>query len=337
MIKSDSPPDSITVSNDSNDINMNQTISSLSMSSNSSLSGITKKRKEMSSSRKFLLNQSIKSRNPKHLQMFCANYDHQKGNQVKARLIMHYRRYMSRKRLEGRQQYRKMLINDLRKKLASDSLKLLIVNGADQEVMKGISNYQRRKVEEQGKHILKALEMMDQHENVEVNVAWEECCDKACDEMLSNYSGRTISSWFRTYKLNNMLLPLSKIGFHQVTKDLNPFLEYAYEAKGVTLRDNEDLCKELRCWALEKLEELNLDIITNKVNEILKEPIQQDTAFLQQYHITYPIKSSSVRRWMTDLKFVYCPVKKSYMINTHERDDVKKTGKNTLVITLKKN
>ena len=250
---------------------------------------------------------------------------------------MHYRRYMSRKRLEGRQQYRKMLINDLRKKLASDSLKLLIVNGADQEVMKGISNYQRRKVEEQGKHILKALEMMDQHENVEVNVAWEECCDKACDEMLSNYSGRTISSWFRTYKLNNMLLPLSKIGFHQVTKDLNPFLEYAYEAKGVTLRDNEDLCKELRCWALEKLEELNLDIITNKVNEILKEPIQQDTAFLQQYHITYPIKSSSVRRWMTDLKFVYCPVKKSYMINTHERDDVKKTGKNTLVITLKKN
>ena len=80
LIKSDSPPDSITVSNDSNDINMNQTISSLSMSSNSALSGITKKRKEMSSSRKFLLNQSIKSRNPKHLQMFCANYDHQKGN-----------------------------------------------------------------------------------------------------------------------------------------------------------------------------------------------------------------------------------------------------------------
>ena len=65
LINSESPPDSVTVINDSNNSIANQTISSLSMSSNSTHSA-TRKRKEMSSSRKFLLNRLIKSRNPQN-------------------------------------------------------------------------------------------------------------------------------------------------------------------------------------------------------------------------------------------------------------------------------
>ena len=71
------------------------------MSSDSTRSA-TRKRKEMPSSRKFLLNRSTKSRNPQCSPMFCAAHGNQKGKQVKQRLAMHCRRYMSRKRIEGR-------------------------------------------------------------------------------------------------------------------------------------------------------------------------------------------------------------------------------------------
>ena len=69
-------------------------------------------------------------------------------------------------------------------------------------------------------------------------------------------------------------------------------------------------------------------MITNKVNEILQEPMQTDPTFLQHCRLSHPTKSSSVHRWMDDLSFSYCAVKKSYMINIHEREDVRKDRKN---------
>ena len=130
--------------------------------------------------------------------------------------MMYYRRYMTRKSLKGRKTHRKMLTDDLRKKLASDSLKLLTLSSSDREAIKGASDFQKRKVEEQGRYMLKILEAIDRHDELKMNSTLEECCDKACDEALSKCSGRTASSWFRTCELNNTL-------FHQVTKYLNPF------------------------------------------------------------------------------------------------------------------
>ena len=52
--------------------------------------------------------------------------------------------------------------------------------------------------------------------------------------------------WFRCYKLNIILLLVSKIGFHSAPNDLNPFLEHTNENKVTVLRDNEDLYEDLR-------------------------------------------------------------------------------------------
>ena len=87
--------------------------------------------------------------------------------------------------------------------------------------------------------------------------------------------------------------------------------------------DNNDLYKKLKKWALLNLEELTITIISNKINEILKDVILEDTSFCQQYNLTYPVKMSSIHRWIDDMKFKYCPAKKSYMINIHEREDIK--------------
>ena len=81
-----------------------------------------------------------------------------------------------------------------------------------------------------------------------VVLTWEQCCEITVDQLLSKHSGRILQFWFRAHELNNVFLPISKQGFHQITKDLNPFLEHLDEEKGIKLRDNEDMCKELRSW-----------------------------------------------------------------------------------------
>ena len=89
------------------------------------------------------------------------------------------------------------------------------------------------------------------------------------------------------------------------------------------MRDNNDLFQELRVWTLENLETLNLKKISFKINKLLQSPIKNDSSFSLAYDITYPVKESSIRRWMDDLGFVYCPVKKIYMMNIHEREDAR--------------
>ena len=109
---------------------------------------------------------------------------------------------------------------------------------------------------------------------------------------------------------------------HSVTKDLNPFLEIKHEGESAPLCDNDDLFQELRVLTLENLETLNLKKISLKINKLLESPIKNDSLFSKAFNIACPVKESSIRRWMDDLGFVCCPVKKSYVINIHEREDV---------------
>ena len=76
-------------------------------------------------------------------------------------------------------------------------------------------------------------------------------------------------------------------------------------------------------WTLENLETLNLKKISFNINELLESPIKNDSSFSQAYDTACPMTESSIRRWMDDLGFVCCPVKKSYVINFHEREDVR--------------
>ena len=82
--------------------------------------------------------------------------------------------------------------------------------------------------------------------------------------------------------------------------------------------------KKLRSWALENLNILSLKSIANKVNELLEPHLSEDPAILTNCDLSFRVQPSSVRRWMDNLEFKCFPVKKSHMMNTHEREDVVK-------------
>jgi len=69
---------------------------------------------------------------------------------------------------------------------------------------------------------------------------------------------------------------------------------------------------------------------------MLKDVILEDVSFCQRYSIACPVKMSSIRRWMEDLKFKHCPQKKSCVINMHEREDVKEDCKQHVAMFKKK-
>ena len=64
-------------------------------------------------------------------------------------------------------------------------------------------------------------------------------------------------------------------------------------------------------------------MIGKKINALLEPLMNADANFAQHCKLTYPIKPSSIRRWMDDLNFKHCPSKKSYVIDIHEREDVR--------------
>ena len=112
---------------------------------------------------------------------------------------------------------------------------------------------------------------------------------------------------------------------HSITKYINHFIQI--DEEGNDIRDNNDLYRPLRAWALEKMETLTLQKMTEIVNEILESAKRYDPVFITNYNISYPLKESSVRRWMGDLDFKHIAAKKSYMITVHERPDVREDRK----------
>ena len=78
----------------------------------------------------------------------------------------------------------------------------------------------------------------------EDNITWKEACEQVNFELMSDISGPTVEKWFVIYKFNNYEFPLSQQGKNTVCKDFNPLS--TCNCKRKTVRDNEDLCEELR-------------------------------------------------------------------------------------------
>ena len=72
---------------------------------------------------------------------------------------------------------------------------------------------------------MKALQIVSDSYKNEESVSWRDACEKASDVLLSKYCGSTIEFWCLTFKENSHKIPMSKMGTHSVTKDLNPFLK----------------------------------------------------------------------------------------------------------------
>ena len=99
--------------------------------------------------------------------------------------------------------------------------------------------------------------------------------------MVTDACGRTIKRWYVLYRDNNYKLPVSERGKHTIFKDFNPFL--LTEDKGNETKDNNDMNHILRLWALEHLEELTIESIGKKINELLLPLVKNDSTFVQHY------------------------------------------------------
>ena len=95
------------------------------------------------------------------------------------------------------------MCKDLRDKLSSKKTCNLIVNGNDEEFLEGVSQHQKSKVNLQGKHFLRALEIVCSYYSRNENVTWIISCEISFNELLSDFCGRKIERWFVTHEENN--------------------------------------------------------------------------------------------------------------------------------------
>ena len=97
---------------------------------------------------------------------------------------------------------------------------------------------------------------------------------------------------------------------HVITEDLNPFKTHTDELDKEE-RGNDDVCNELKKWALLNLKQLTTTSIANKTNDLLKPAIEVGASFCYVRSVAYPAKLSSIRRWVKDLNFKHCISKKA--------------------------
>ena len=87
---------------------------------------------------------------------------------------------------------RNVIMNDLKENLNQESLKNMILRGNGSEFYKGVTDDQKRRIHTQGCYIWKALLILEQHFIDKADINWRECYNKACKELISNHSGRTV-------------------------------------------------------------------------------------------------------------------------------------------------
>jgi len=183
--------------------------------------------------------------------------------------------------LEKESVIRKQIISLLEEQLKSNNVKDLILYGNQKEFMLGLTKYQIYQIEKEGRYILKVLQVVSHYYDECKSITWRTACEIASDELVTDVCRHTIERWYVLYKDNNYKLPVSKRGKHSITKDLNSFL--LTEDKGTEKRDNNDVYRLLRSWALEHLEELTIESIGKKINELLLPLVKNDTTFVQYY------------------------------------------------------
>ena len=134
----------------------------------------------------------------------------------------------------------------------------------------------------QTRHVLKALDIVEDHHASNKSIAWRISFELDSEELLLDYFGRAVEFWYLTLELYNLKFIISKQSIHNVTSDFIPFLEIVDNDSENTYLGNEDTHKDFRSWAFENLEALVLDLIGNKINQFLAEAIKIDPEFFTQ-------------------------------------------------------
>ena len=67
--------------------------------------------------------------------------------------------------------------------------------------MQWFTESQKRKVRIQAQHVLKALVVLENHLEKQQGMAWQECCEKFSEDLLSEVKGRTIEFWYESDKI----------------------------------------------------------------------------------------------------------------------------------------
>ena len=130
-------------------------------------------------------------------------------------------------------------MSESKAQLKSKNYSDLVLNGTNDEYMLKLLAYQLNKAEIQGKHILKALQLVDCTFKEKKNITWYIACEQASDELIIDYCRQSITRWFILYRDNNYKIKVSKQGKYVITKDFNPF---------VTVNANRTKLKKMRIY-----------------------------------------------------------------------------------------
>ena len=122
-----------------------------------------KKQKEILMCTKCVNNSRLRSQNPNWTGIFDLHLSKNKQNQLKERLVKYFRQYMHDKKMKKDSVIRKHIIEDMWCKVKNKFSKDLIAYGDNPEFYKGISKSQKKHVEVQACHVLKAFEILDRY------------------------------------------------------------------------------------------------------------------------------------------------------------------------------
>ena len=227
--------------------------------------------------------------------------------------------FITRKRFQRSQgqqrndEIRKRTIEDLAKKVKGRKWEELVPFGTDKEVQLSMTEHDKLRAIKQAQHVWKALTIADRCIRKKKQCTWQMACQRACEDLCSATSARTVMDWYVLYRKHNERFPISRQGKDTQTIDLNPFTKEA---------GNNDLRNKLTKWTYANLEGLSIARVGEQMTELLEPVIQGDPNFISTYNMSWPLKPWAISRWMKEIGFSYQPAKKSYMVNIHERPDV---------------
>ena len=121
-----------------------------------------------------------------------------------------------------------------------------ILNGGDVECVLGLSPFQIKKAEIQGRHVLKALQIVDRTLIDKMSATWHEACERASDELVPDHCSKSFERWFVLRRGNTYKIKVTDQGKHAATKDFNPFTTTRTDTSET--KENDDLCKSMRAW-----------------------------------------------------------------------------------------
>lgn len=211
--------------------------------------------------------------------------------------------------------------------LNSDKWFLLIPYGEDEEVQATASTADKSRAIEQGKLVLKALQLYNDKERNQPSskppYTWRQACEDSVRTMVSNRSGRTVERWYVEFRNNGDMIrrfPLSRSG-----KDKNrlkcPFVPHSPDNQSGF--EYTDVIIDFEKWFRDEQMHMTAAKAAKYYEKVIREKQIAHPDFLSEYKINLPLSKHVAASWMKAMGCEYSAVRKMYYVEKHESEKAK--------------